>query len=84
MTNIYSSSDESNKHVTVDENGTPTPTPTPKVVAGIAASGALVVVVAILTAVTPDLLGFAGPWAGVIFAGITALAGFLGSYIKRP
>lgn len=70
--------------VTTDEHGEPTLKPTPKVVAGVAASGALVVLVAVLTAVTPDLLSFAGPWAPVLFAGVVALAGFLGSYIKRP
>ena len=70
--------------VTTDAQGNPTLKPTGKVVAGIASSGALVVVVALLTAVTPDLLGFLGPWAPVAFAGVVALAGFLGSYIKAP
>lgn len=72
------------KPVTVDANGQPTAAPSPKVIAGIASSGALVVVVALLTAITPDLLSFLGPWAPVAFAGVVALAGFLGSYIKSP
>lgn len=71
-------------NVTTDASGKPTLIPAPKVVAGAAASGALVVLVAILTAITPELLSFAGPWAPVLFAGVVALAGFLGSYIKRP
>lgn len=70
--------------VTTDANGKPTLTPAPKVIASTVAAGGLVVLVAILTAITPDLLAFAGPWAPVLFAGVVALAGFLGGYIKRP
>lgn len=70
--------------VTRDKNGNPTLKPTGKVVAGIASSGALVVVVALLTAINPDLLAPLGPWSSVVYAGIVALAGFLGSYIKAP
>lgn len=71
--------------VTADPaTGEPTAAPAPKVLAAAAVSGSLVVLVAILTAVTPDLLAFAGPWAPVLFAGVVALAGFLGGYIKRP
>lgn len=70
--------------VTTDATGKPTLVPAPKVIAGAAASGALVVLVAVLTAITPDLLTFAGPWAPVLMAGIVAAAGFLGSYVKRP
>lgn len=70
--------------VTTDANGNPTLKPTGKVIAGIASSGALVVIVAILTAVNPELLAPLGPWAGPAFAGVVALAGFLGSYIKAP
>lgn len=72
------------ENVTTDENGQPTLKPQPKLVASVVTSGALVVLVAILTAVTPELLSFLGPWAPVAFAGIVALAGFLGGYIKRP
>lgn len=70
--------------VTRDKAGKPTALPSPKVLAGIASSGSLVVVVAILSAITPDLFAALGPWGPVAFAGVTALAGFLGSYIKRP
>lgn len=70
--------------VTTDGNGNPTLTPTPKVAAAAAAMGILVVVVAILGGITPELLTFAGPWSGPLFAGITALTGFLAGYIKRP
>lgn len=72
------------KSVTTDAEGQPTLTPAPKVAAGIVTSGSLVVLVAVLTAITPDLLTFAGPWAPVLFAGVVALAGFIGSYVKRP
>lgn len=73
-----------NPHVTVDANGEPTAAPAPKVAAAGLTMGALVVLVAMLTAITPELLAFAGPWAPVIFAGVVALAGFLAGYIKRP
>lgn len=73
------------KPTTVDPaTGTPTAIPTAKVLTTAAVSLGLVVVVAILNAITPDLLGFAGAWAPVLFAGIVALAGSLAGYIKRP
>lgn len=72
------------QHVTTDENGKPTAAPAPKVLASGITAGGLVVLVAVLTAITPDLLAFAGPWAPVLFAGVVALAGFLAGYIKRP
>lgn len=70
--------------VTTDENGVPTNQPTSKVTAGALTGLALTVVVAILTAITPDLLDFLGPWAGPAFAGIGALAVALAAYIKKP
>lgn len=70
--------------VTTDEQGKPTLTPAPKVAAGGITAAAVVVVGAMLTAITPDLLAFAGPWAPVLFAGVAALAGFVASYAKRP
>lgn len=76
--------DES-KTITVDaETGEPTAKPTGKVLAGAITAGTLVVVTACITAITPDLLGFLGPWQGVGMAGVVALGGFLGSYLKRP
>lgn len=71
-------------NVTTDAQGNPTLKPTSKVVAGAVSAGALVVVVAVLTAINPELLSFAGEWSGVLYAGVVALAGFLGSYIKAP
>lgn len=72
------------QRVTLDQNGQPTATPTPKIAAAGITMGVLVVVVAMLAAITPELLEFAGPWAPVLFAGIVALGGFLAGYIKRP
>lgn len=70
--------------VTTDASGQPTAVPSPKVAAAAIAMGILVVVVAILGGITPELLTFAGEWSGPLFAGITALTGFLAGYIKRP
>lgn len=55
----------------------------PKVGAAGISSGAIVVVVAMLSAVTPDMLDWAGRWTPVIYAGVPALAAVLGAYIKR-
>lgn len=78
-------SEETGKTITVDaKTGDPTLKPTGKVLAAAVTTGALVVAVAVLTAITPDLLGFLGKWAPVGFAGVVALAGFLAGYIKRP
>lgn len=72
------------RSVTTDENGEPTLTPAPKVLASGVTMGALVVVVAVLGAVTPDMLTFAGPWSTLIYAAVVAAGGFLAGYIKRP
>lgn len=71
-------------HVTTDASGQPTAAPAPKVTAAGVTMGVLVVIVAILGAITPELLTFAGEWSVPLFAGITALGGFLAGYIKRP
>lgn len=76
--------DEMSNPVTTDATGEPTPRPTSKVLAGAVTGLALTVVVAVLTAITPDLLTPLGAWAGPAFAGIGALAVALGAYIKRP
>jgi hypothetical protein len=76
--------DSSHERVTRDSEGQPTLTPAPKVAAAGVTMGILVVLVAMLSAITPELLAFAGPWAAVLFAGVVALAGFLAGYIKRP
>lgn len=71
--------------VTVNKTtGQPTLNPAPKVAAAAVTMGILVVAVAMLGAITPDMLTALGPWAPVVFAGIVALGGFLAGYIKRP
>lgn len=54
----------------------------PKVVAGFLSGGGAVVVFAILTAVTPELLEPLGVWAPIVLAGITALASVVAGYMK--
>lgn len=76
--------DAASKPRTTDATGEPTPRPTSKVLAGAVTGLALTVVVAVLTAITPELLAPLGAWAGPAFAGIGALAVALGAYIKRP
>ena len=76
--------DSVGKPVTTDENGEPTARPTSKVQAGAIAGIALTVVVAALTAITPDLLAPLGPWGGVVLVAIGALATSLTAYIKSP
>lgn len=70
--------------VTRDASGNPTLTPSPKIAAAGLTMGGLVVVVAMLGAITPDMLNALGSWGPVVFAGIVALGGFLAGYIKRP
>lgn len=84
MSNLDPKDYRNGVRVTTDADGQPTATPAPKVLATAAVSGALIVLVAVLTAITPDLLSFAGQWAPVLFAGVVALAGFIGGYVKRP
>lgn len=55
----------------------------PKVIAPAVVNVALLVVVAVLTAVTPTLLEPLGPWAALVGAGLAALAAALAGYIKR-
>lgn len=55
----------------------------PKVIAPAIVNVGLIVVVAVLAAVTPSLLEELGPWGAVVGAGVTALAGALAGYIKR-
>jgi len=55
----------------------------PKVTSAGISSGIVVVIVAMLAAITPDMLDFAGQWAPVIYAAVPALAAVLGAYIKR-
>lgn len=55
----------------------------PKVASAGISSGVVVVVVAMLAAITPDMLDWAGRWTPVIYAAVPALAAVLGAYIKR-
>jgi predicted CDP-diglyceride synthetase/phosphatidate cytidylyltransferase len=61
----------------------PTKKPTKKVAAAGISAGAVVVAVAILSAVTPDMLTALGPFEPLALAAVVALAGFLGGYIKK-
>lgn len=70
--------------VTTDAHGGPTKQPTAKVAAGAIAGIGLTVVVAVLTAITPEMLDFLGVWAGPAFMGLGALATSLAAYIKAP
>lgn len=54
----------------------------PKVIAGFLSGGGAVILFALLTAITPDLLAPLGVWAPVVLAGITALASVVAGYIK--
>jgi hypothetical protein len=58
-------------------------TVSPKVAAGAITSAALVVLLAIITAVTPDMVDGLGQWGTLVYAGIVALGGVIASYIKR-
>lgn len=70
--------------VTTDVDGQPTSKPTSKVAAGAWSGLALTVLVALLAAITPELLAPLGAWANVVYAGIGALAVSLASYLKKP
>lgn len=70
--------------VTTDEKGQPTAKPTAKVRNGAITGIALAVGVAILSAVTPDMLEFLGSWGVLIYAGIVALGSSLAAYMTKP
>jgi len=55
----------------------------PKVASAGISSGVVVVIVAMLAAITPDMLDWAGQWTPVIYAAVPALAAVLGAYIKH-
>lgn len=59
------------------------PKTSPKVKAAGISSGAVVVIVAMLAAITPDMFDFAGRWTPIIYAGVTALVAVLSAYVKR-
>jgi hypothetical protein len=66
---------------------TPEPDPekvvSPKVLGAAITSGVLLIVSAMLTAVTPDLLAPLGAWSAVVMAGIVSTASVLVAFIKR-
>ena len=70
--------------VTTDENGQPTAKPTAKVRNGTITGLALAVGVAVLNAVTPDMLEPLGSWGVLIYAGIVALSSSLAAYLTKP
>ena len=72
------------KPVTTDAKGEPTLIPAPKVQWAAYGGAAAAVLVAMLAAVTPDMLSFAGQFTPVIFAGVGALAAVIAAYAKRP
>jgi len=55
----------------------------PKVIAPAIFNIILIGVVAAIAGITPDLLTFLGPWAGVAYLGIAAIGTALAGYIKR-
>lgn len=59
------------------------PKTSPKVTSAGISSGVIVVIVAMLAAITPDMLDWAGRFTPVIYAAVPALAAVLGAYIKR-
>lgn len=73
-----------NGNVTTDERGTPTLAPNNKVQKGILAGAALTVLVAVLSAVTPDMLSFAGQLTPLLIAGVTALVTLGTTYLAKP
>lgn len=60
----------------------PATTISPKVIAGIVVSGGLTVILAVITAVTPEMLTSLGSWGVLVYAGIASLGGFLAGYMK--
>lgn len=71
-------------NVTTDAQGQPTAKPTAKVRNGAITGITLAVGVAILNAVTPDMLAGLGSWGVLIYAGVVALGSSLASYLTKP
>lgn len=65
------------------EHSTAETTISPKVTAQALTSAALVVVLAAITAVTPEMVDGLGAWAPLVYAGIVALGGVIAGYLKR-
>lgn len=73
-----------NTNVTTDEHGVPTSQPTAKVRNGAITGILLAVGVAVLNAVTPQMLEDLGSFGVLIYAGVVALGGSLAAYITKP
>lgn len=58
-------------------------TVSPKVTAGALVGVVLTVLVAVIAAVTPDMLAGLGAWGVLIFAGLVALGQAITAYLKR-
>lgn len=72
------------KPVTTDKSGEPTLAPTAKVSNAALYTVLATVAMAALTAVTPDMLSFAGMWTPVVFAAVGGVVATLAAYLKRP
>lgn len=81
-TPIYDSVTE--KPVTTDVNGEPTLAPTSKVQSAAVFTVLATIAVAALSAVTPEMLGFAGQWTPVVYAAVGGVIATLAAYLKRP
>lgn len=71
-------------NVTTDAQGEPTSKPTAKVRNGAITGIALAVGVAVLSAVTPEMLEGLGSWGVLIYAGIVSLGSSLAAYLTKP
>lgn len=71
------------RQIVTDGAGNKTAAPTRKVVAMAITSIGLAVVVAVLSAVTPEMLSPLGSWGTLIYAGIVALGGSLAGYFVK-
>ncbi|AXC36168.1 hypothetical protein SEA_MUSETTA_64 [Microbacterium phage Musetta] len=71
-------------NVTRDTVGEPTLEPVRKVKFAALWGGLAVIATAALTAVTPDMLSFAGQFTPVIYAAVVGLASVIGAYVAKP
>lgn len=71
-------------NVTVDKEGEPTLAPNNKVQKGLIAAAVVTVAVAVLSAVTPDMVSFAGQFTPLLIAGVTALVTLGTTYLAKP
>lgn len=62
---------------------TPSSTIHPKVAASAITSVSLVVILAAIGALSPDLFSAFGPWKGVAYAAVVAIGGVIAGYVKK-